>query len=371
MFRRIFHISSTTPATSFPTDETRLSPKLKTKIKDKVGDKDLAANLIAFFEKNKGLEDLDEDLGEGNYGKVFLVDHPDLGMVAMKLFNYDRIERNKSTSFLLTKDRKGGEGVALALRGHDNLVETKGIVTYDRSSKKIKMYQKIEEIEDSHNEMIICVFSKYVENSQEFYEYLEGRDALSIPELKDFGYQILEAVSYIHSKGMIHRDIKPENLLINDKLKLFLLDFGFTKYVELLGERTKTFCGSPLFIPPEVHLDKPQDTKVDSFSLGALLFAMAFKRDLFDGATRKDITDNIVKHAESPCDISGQLTFDDYMHPVTKDEVELMDFVNLLDGLLQGEPERRISITDALNHRFFTDRSTSKKFMLLDLGSKV
>ena len=46
-------------------------------------------------------------------------------------------------------------------------------------------------------------------------------------EVKDIMRQVLSAVAYIHSNGVVHRDIKLDNILLDSQLKVKLIDFGF------------------------------------------------------------------------------------------------------------------------------------------------
>lgn len=68
--------------------------------------------------------------------------------------------------------------------------------------------------------------------------------------------QVLQAVTYIHDKGIIHRDIKPENLLITSNGSVKLVDFGFTaEYgLDLKGRKIQrtTKCGTNDYFAPEV-----------------------------------------------------------------------------------------------------------------------
>jgi serine/threonine protein kinase len=61
--------------------------------------------------------------------------------------------------------------------------------------------------------------------------------------------QILNAVSYLHSKGIAHRDLKPENILLEtkDSMKIKVTDFGLARIV---GEREMmtTLCGTPQYV---------------------------------------------------------------------------------------------------------------------------
>lgn len=92
--------------------------------------------------------------------------------------------------------------------------------------------------------------------------------------------QMCQAVAYIHQKDVAHRDLKPENVLLTDDSdwpKCKIADFGLAKIVDGQTLLTTT-CGTPAYLAPEVPLrpDTAQayDYKVDSWSLGVILFSM-------------------------------------------------------------------------------------------------
>jgi serine/threonine protein kinase len=60
-------------------------------------------------------------------------------------------------------------------------------------------------------------------------EYLSKREIFDEKEMKFFAAEIILAIEYVHSLGVIYRDLKPENILINSDGHIKLTDFGLAK----------------------------------------------------------------------------------------------------------------------------------------------
>ena len=72
----------------------------------------------------------------------------------------------------------------------------------------------------------------------------------------DLIVQLLCAMSYIHSQGIVHRDLKLENLLYYDDThdsKIMVADFGLSDYIKVLEDGSSPICGTPGYMAPEVN----------------------------------------------------------------------------------------------------------------------
>ncbi|XP_064872600.1 cGMP-dependent protein kinase 1-like [Oncorhynchus nerka] len=94
---------------------------------------------------------------------------------------------------------------------------------------------------------------------------------------------IVEALSFLHVRGIIYRDLKPENILLDHRGYAKLVDFGFAKKVGL-GQKTWTFCGTPEYVAPEIILNKGHDVSVDCWSLGILIYELLSGSPPFSGS---------------------------------------------------------------------------------------
>lgn len=93
-----------------------------------------------------------------------------------------------------------------------------------------------------------------------------------------YSAQVVLALEYLHSLGVVYRDLKPENLFIGLDGYLQLSDFGFAKIVK---GRTYTLCGTPEYLAPEVLLNKGHGRAVDWWALGVLIYEMLVGIDPF------------------------------------------------------------------------------------------
>ncbi|CAG9317280.1 unnamed protein product [Blepharisma stoltei] len=149
--------------------------------------------------------------------------------------------------------------------------------------------------------------------------------------------QILSAVSYCHEKKVIHRDLKPENVLLEDSegtLNVKIADFGSSCMLDKNRKLNGCF-GSAYYVSPEV-LTGSYNEKCDEWSCGIIMFILLTGRPPYQGRDQtfilKQVRDNPIRITPERCPgISS-------------------DAINLLQRLLEVDPNTRITAKDAGNH---------------------
>ncbi len=99
--------------------------------------------------------------------------------------------------------------------------------------------------------------------------------ALPLPLAQQVITQIAEALEYAHGKGVVHRDIKPSNILIDDRGRALLADFGFARLEDTSNSLTgSALIGTPSYMSPEQCRGEPATPKSDQYALGVVAYQM-------------------------------------------------------------------------------------------------
>ncbi|CAD8071326.1 unnamed protein product [Paramecium primaurelia] len=124
------------------------------------------------------------------------------------------------------------------------------------------------------------IITDFIDGRTLHTELLSRPTGLSISQTLKVMFQILNAVIYIHKKGIMHRDINPHNVMLSENVKL--IDFGLARKIK--NQIIFPIAGTPGYMAPEVinyKQDKPYDEKADIFSLGCVLYKMLTGENLF------------------------------------------------------------------------------------------
>jgi serine/threonine protein kinase len=109
-------------------------------------------------------------------------------------------------------------------------------------------------------------------------------DALAMEEAIMTSYQVLDALAFMHSKGVIHRDIKPSNIMLAEDGRVKVTDFGIAKVTGEKGyTKTGVKIGTMWYMSPEVIKGQEATALSDIYSFGITLFQMVTGRVPFTG----------------------------------------------------------------------------------------
>ena len=106
--------------------------------------------------------------------------------------------------------------------------------------------------------------------------------------------QLVAAIEYCHTQGVVHRDLKLENVLLDSLGNAKIADWGFGRFYPVdASSRIKEWCGSPPYAAPEIFLGKPYvGPGIDIWSLGVVIYGIVtgklpFDAETFDGVCSK------------------------------------------------------------------------------------
>ncbi|ORY89168.1 Pkinase-domain-containing protein [Leucosporidium creatinivorum] len=280
-------------------------------------------------------------LGRGKYSEVFEgIDTANDKFVVVKVLK--PIKKKK-----VKRELK----VLMNLRGGENIIELLDVVRDPQSKTPAIVFEHVNNLDSK------ILYPKFTDGDVRYYMY-----------------ELLKALDFCHSKGIVHRDVKPLNILFDyGTSKLRLIDWGLAEFyhpgVELNVRVASRYYKGPELLVEYTHYDY----SLDLWSVGCTFGSMIFKKDpLFRGQDNYDQLVKIAKvlgtdelyayvdkyeiHLDPEYDsLLGTHTKKSWSRFIASDNQRYMsnEAIDLLDRLLRYDHRERLTAQEAMQHPYF------------------
>jgi casein kinase II subunit alpha len=217
-----------------------------------------------------------------------------------------------------------------------------------------------------------CIITEWIDNT----DFKKLFPTFTDEDIRYYIYQVLIALDYCHSMGIMHRDVKPHNLIINHKKKeLRLIDWGLGEFY-LPGQEYNVRVASRYFKGPELLVDNVYyHYSLDMWSLGCIMAGLIFKKEpFFQGHDNYDQlvkiakvlgTDELYKYVEkydltldkNYNGILGNYPKKPWSKFINNENQNLCppEALDLLSKMLVYDHAERITPKEAMNHPYFAE----------------
>uniref|UniRef100_A0A8D2ZNY9 non-specific serine/threonine protein kinase n=1 Tax=Scophthalmus maximus TaxID=52904 RepID=A0A8D2ZNY9_SCOMX len=168
-------------------------------------------------------------------------------------------------------------------------------------------------------------------------------------DVKFYLAELALALDHLHSLGIIYRDLKPENILLDEEGHIKITDFGLSKEAIDNDKRAYSFCGTIEYMAPEVVNRRGHTQSADWWSFGVLMFEMLTGSLPFQGKDRKETMALILK---------AKLGMPQFLS---------LEVQSLLRALFKRNPANRLGagpdgVEEIKRHRFFASIDWNKLY---------
>jgi len=301
-------------------------------------------------------------------------------------WDYENISVQWGDQDIYEVNRKIGRGKYSEVFAGTNLNNSsKCVVKILKPVKKKKIKREIKILQNLSGgkniiQLLDCVRDSVSKTPCLIFEHVNNTDfKVLYPTLTDYDirfyiFELLKALEYAHSCGIMHRDVKPHNVMIDhEKRELRLIDWGLAEFYHP-GQEYNVRVASRYFKGPELLVDfQEYDYSLDMWSLGCMFAGMIFKKepffhgqdnydqlikitkvlgtdDLFDYLEKYDldldanVESMMSSHSKKPW---GRFITPDNAHLVSEDAMKF------LDRLLKYDHQERLTAQEAMAHPYF------------------
>ena len=197
-------------------------------------------------------------------------------------------------------------------------------------------------------------------------QHFQNKRPFTEKYIQGYMLQLRDALKYLYDNNIVHRDLKPQNILLTDSYTIKITDFGLARNTSNNHNNTtsskpssiarnisdqdlfSTFCGSPIYMSPELLNRESYSSKSDLWSVGVILYELITGNPPF---LAKNIQTLVQKVNTEQIDISK--IYQTYTHISH-------DCLDLLGKLLNTDKNNRLEWNDYFNHKWF---STNMKLL--------
>ena len=273
---------------------------------------------------------------------------------------------------------------AVDKKTHEVVALKKNFDAFQNSTDAQRTYREIMLLQElnGHENIIRLLNVIKAENDKDIYlifEYMETdlhtvirANILEGIHKQFIMYQILKSLKFIHSAGIIHRDLKPSNILINSEAYIKICDFGLARCVTSTNHKDVTmtdYVATRWYRAPEILLGSTKyTTQADMWSVGCIFAELLGGKPLFPGTSTLSQINKVLEVTGKPTkedilsvqsDLAATM-LETIVVTKTKSTKSLFPKCNsieldLLSKLLLFNPNRRMTIDEALDHPYVSD----------------
>ena len=262
--------------------------------------------------------------------------------------------------YIINRKRIGKGSFSTIYKGYstkNNKIYAIKEITIDKKQNKSNVKRELSVLKTLDNPYIVKLHDVIIDTNYnniyfilDYYPKGDFAKFLNHKPLKEkycrkYMKQLSQGLEYLLNKDILHRDLKPQNILLTNEYNIKITDFGFAKQIDKNSLIT-TLCGSPMYMAPEIINKQDYDIKSDLWSVGVILYEMAFGYVPFNVGTFLEL----IKKMNS-----NEIDFTNKKIKLSSECIELMK------SLLTKDPKLRITWDEFFMHKWFLNDELMKQ----------